>query len=399
MRLPRPPGVIRRFWGRHPLFADILIAVFALLLTIPSLTVRATIPETVNGAAIALLVILTVASCVALVWRRRFPRTVFALAILPSILVDTALAAGIGFPAAIVAIYTLAVYRSARSCWIGLGVACLALALSCVARIGADPDSLSLFINIAVSTAVALLIAALIGINVGNRKRYLAALIERSRQLLVERDQRGQLAAAAERTRIAREMHDIVSHSLTVIIALADGASATDDADRSRQAAQAAAQTAREALGEMRDMLGVLRDDTSSDSPLAPSLDGRALDALIESARTAGLPATLVRSGGPVTEPHAQLAVHRIIQEGLTNALRYARQPTYVRVTLTNDDEVVTVTVDNDGSRPDAPSTGSVLGLRGLQERVSFLGGELSYGITNGSRWRLYARLPKETTS
>jgi len=400
LRLPRPPGVIRRFWARHPLLADILIAVLALLLGGPGLTARADSAPAPSGWAVATLVALTMLGCLALVWRRRWPIAVFAVSLLPSVLVDTGLAAGVGLPAAVVALYSIAVYRSARACWIALGASWLVLAATCLARIGADGNSLAAFVNATLGTAVAMLIAALIGVNVGNRKRYLAALIDRSRQLLIERDQRGRLAASAERTRIAREMHDIVSHSLAVIIALADGASATDDPARSREAARAAAQTAREALGEMREMLGVLRDDDAvAETPLAPPLDQRALDGLIESARSAGLPATLVRTGGHVTDPHAQLAVHRIVQEGLTNALRYARQPTFVRVTVTHDEKAVTVTIDNDGSLPDTPSSGSVLGLRGLQERVAYLGGDLTYGIADDSRWRLRARLPKENTA
>ena len=114
------------------------------------------------------------------------------------------------------------------------------------------------------------LIGALIGANVGGRKRYVEALIERSRQLTIERDQQAQLATAAERTRIAREMHDIVSHSLTVIVALSEGAAATTETERARSAARTAADTARGALTEMRAMLGVLRTDDTGSAPLAP---------------------------------------------------------------------------------------------------------------------------------
>src|SRR5690606_15083342 len=90
-------------------------------------------------------------------------------------------------------------------------------------------------------------------------------LIERSQQLAIERDQQAQIAAAEERTRIAREMHDIVSHSLAVVVALAEGATATEDQDRSRQATRAIADTSREALAQMRVMLGVLRSDAAPD--------------------------------------------------------------------------------------------------------------------------------------
>ena len=122
---------------------------------------------------------------------------------------------------------------------------------------------LQIALNSVVSALVLGLIGTLIGVNVGGRKRYIAAVIDRSRQLLVERDQQAQLAAAAERARIAREMHDIVSHSLTVIVALSEGAAATADPEQARAASTASATTARAALAEMRSMLGVLRRPTT----------------------------------------------------------------------------------------------------------------------------------------
>ena len=395
LRLPRAPGVIRRFWARHPVFADVLVASLALLLSIPSLTVRASFPVEVNGWAVTLLVVLTLAGCVALVWRRRWPSTVFAIALLPSILVDTVLVAGIGFPAAMVAIYSVAVYRSMRACWIALGIACVVLGVNCLTRVGADAESLTLFINVAISTAVALLVAALIGINIGNRKRYLLALIDRSRQLLVERDQRGQLAAAAERTRIAREMHDVVSHSLTVIVALSEGAAATADPDRAREASRAVSATAREALAEMRMMLGVLRDDSVAAPPLAPLLDASLQD-VVTAAQGAGYPVTLSISGVPDHTPIVRLALLRIAQEGLTNAMRYAHEPTFIRVRAQFDAAGLTVDVENDGARQHEPSRGAGVGLAGLRERVTHLGGTLDAGLVAPTIWRLRARIPQE---
>ena len=396
LRLPRPPGVIRRFWARHPVFADVLVAIAALLFSIPTLAFRSTIQQPVNEFSITLLAFLTLASCVAVVWRRRWPLTVFAIALLPSIFVDTVLVAGIGFPAAIVGIYSVAVYRSARACWIALGVACIVLGLNCLARIGADADSLGLFINVAISTAVALLVAALIGINVGNRRRYLLALIDRSRQLLVERDQRGQLAAAAERTRIAREMHDVVSHSLTVIVALSEGAVATADPERSREASRAVSATAREALAEMRMMLGVLRDDSDEAPPLAPLLDASLQD-VVAAAQGAGYPVTLSISGVPDQTPVVRLALLRIAQEGLTNAMRYAHDPTFIRVRAQFDNAGLTVDVDNDGARAGETSRGAGVGLAGLRERVVHLGGTVDAALIAPTIWRLRARIPKES--
>ncbi|QTV80514.1 sensor histidine kinase [Microbacterium sp. NIBRBAC000506063] len=166
-------------------------------------------------------------------------------------------------------------YRSSRAAmWtLAAAVGCAALTAFIWTRTGVT--ALNEGTVLVGSTTTLLLIGALIGVNVGGRKRYVEALIERSRQLAVERDQQAQLAAAAERTRIAREMHDIVSHSLAVVVALAEGAHAIDDPHRSKQANRAIADTAREALTQMRVMLGVLRTDAESEPgasalPLGP---------------------------------------------------------------------------------------------------------------------------------
>ena len=112
-----------------------------------------------------------------------------------------------------------------------------------------------------------MLAATLIGVNVGNRKRYVAALVDRAAQLARERDQQAQLARVSERARIAREMHDIISHSLSVIVALADGADAIAqiDPERSRVAMREVAATGRNSMAEMRRLLGVLGEDSDTD--------------------------------------------------------------------------------------------------------------------------------------
>ncbi|MBU4465163.1 MAG: ATP-binding protein [Actinobacteria bacterium] len=396
LRLPRPPGVIRRFWARHPLGTDILIAVLAFLLAVPGVTVRTEQATSSSGVTIALTVLLAIGGCVALVWRRRWPILVFAATLLQMMFFDVAMVAVITGPAAMIGIYSLAVYRSVRASWIVYGVACTALALNATLRSIADGTSLGVYVNVALSAAVVLLVGLLIGINVGNRRRYLEALIDRSRQLLVERDQQAQLAASAERTRIAREMHDIVSHSLTVIVALSEGAAATADPAQARNASRAAAATARDALAEMRVMLGVLRDDRADDdAPLAPTFDASLTD-IVESARRAGHRVTLTMSGVPAGLPAVHLAIVRITQESLTNAMRYGHDTNHIRVQLHVGDPGIELTIENDGARADEPSQGAGLGLRGLQERVAHLGGTIEAGIVAPNTWRVHARIPQE---
>ncbi|WP_259363450.1 histidine kinase [Microbacterium esteraromaticum] len=269
LRLPRPPGVIRRFWARHPRLADILIALFCLLGSFGLSSTAQQRDGAHSPVVTAVLGMLILGACIALVWRRS--RTTAAL--VAALVVDLALLAGTSATGSLmfaVAVYSVAVYRATRLAWLWLGLGAVATAVLGLALLGAGRLDVQDLVNAILSVAVPGLIAALIGVNVGGRRRYLEAIIDRSRQLLVERDQQAQLAAAAERDRIAREMHDIVSHSLTVVVALSEGAAATDDRSRSRDASLAAARTARSALAEMRSMLGVLRDGDPH-APLAPS--------------------------------------------------------------------------------------------------------------------------------
>jgi signal transduction histidine kinase len=343
------------------------------------------------------MIVLAVLGCVVLVWRRRWPLVVFIVTLTPVLLLGPDEINTINGPATVVAIYSVAVYRSSRAAWIALGSAVVALGLNMLVRTLMGYTDGILLLNIAISFGVSLLLGTLVGVNVGNRKRYLEALIDRSRQLLVERDQQAQLAAAAERTRIAREMHDVVSHSLTVIVALSEGASVTADPKRSREASRAVAATARDALSEMRMMLGVLRDERPDAAPLAPSEDG-SLDDLVEAARRAGFPVSLSVTGIPDSPPVVRQAIRRIVQEGLTNAMRYAHDPRFIRVEVVHAANELTLTVDNDGSRHNEPSGGGGLGLLGLRERLAHLGGQLDAGMISPDHWRLRARIPLEST-
>ncbi len=395
LRLPRPPGVIRRFWARHPLAADILLAVFALLLSVPTLVVLAPNDEPLTGVMLAVGIMLVVGACAALVWRRRWPVTAFVVSLLPILVLAPDMAGTLSGPAALIALYSVAVYRSVRACWISFGAAFALVISHSIVSIATDAVNAGGQININISTMVMLLIGALVGVNMGNRRRYLHALIDRSRQLVIERDQQALLAAASERARIAREMHDIVSHSLTVVVALADGASATADRDRARDATQAIAATAREALSEMRSMLGVLRSDDDGQPPFVPVGDGSIHD-VIAAAQRAGLPATLTVSGTIDATPAQQLAVRRIVQEGITNAARYATDPSFIRASVDYSGDSIRLVIENDGARADTPSQGAGWGLVGLRERVASLEGSFDAGMVAPHLWRLRAEFPKE---
>lgn len=393
LRLPRPPGVLRRFWARHPVVADVLIALVCLLLSlVPAGTITRDLPAPIAIGLSILTPAAVLAACATLLWRRTRPLVPFVAAFLLEAGFLFALAP-IGSPLMLVTCYSLAVYRSSRAAWTGFGIGVASLAAFGGLLTLTGVITLQVAANAVLMSVVLGLIGTLIGVNVGGRKRYLAAVIDRSRQLLVERDQQAQLAAADERARIAREMHDIVSHSLTVIVALSEGAAATPDREQARAAASSAAETARSALTEMRAMLGVLRADDSP-LPLAP-LEPTPPQETVAHAQRAGYPVTLSVVGGAALAPTVAHAVGRIVQEGVTNAMRHAPSATSIAVQLAYSEESVTVEIVNDGARPTVASSG--FGLRGLAERAAHAGGTITSLPIEDGRWMLRAELPTRT--
>nr|WP_318387229.1 histidine kinase [Microbacterium liquefaciens] len=327
--------------------------------------------------------------CSTLLWRRRAPLGPFVAAvILGTVGLFTGMSGGIVL--LLVACYGVAVYRSARLAWICYGIgAAWFLGLTTILML-TGTTLLQVGIDTALGYVALGLIGTLVGVNVGGRKRYLLAIIDRSRQLLIERDQQAQLAAASERARIAREMHDIVSHSLTVIVALSEGAAATPDREQARRAAVSVADTARGALTEMRSMLGVLRDDESP-LPLAPMQPVPARDT-VETAQRAGYPATLTVIGQADVSPAVAHAIGRIVQEGVTNAMRHAPTAKSITVRLEYTADTVVIEIVNDGVSGEIGSDG--FGVRGLSERAAHVHGTVRSAPADGGRWILRAVLP-----
>lgn len=394
LRLPRPPGVIRRFWARHPRLADVLVALLTGLVTFPapsrSDAFTGALWELTRPASVIALVV----ACIALVWRRRVPRLAFALAGTGVILAIPS-GSGVGGATIAVAAYAVAVYAGSSDAWLAAAALTGTALLGSAAAALAGILSWSPALNGCAALVIAVLIGTLVGVNVGNRARYLAALMDTSRRLWAEREQQARLAAAAERTRIAREMHDVVSHSLTVIVALSEGATATSDIVRGRAATQQISATARGALDEMRAMLGVLRDERlDADAPLTP-LDGDTVRSAVAAARSAGVPVVLRTTGGEIDDLHVRLAVARVVQEGLTNVIRHARGAREVIVTVTAMAEGVTVEIVNDGVTRSA--SGSGYGIRGLHERAARVGGVAEAGPLADGRWRVRLHVPRSS--
>jgi signal transduction histidine kinase len=392
--LPRPPGVVRRYWMRHSRLADVLIAIAGLILVYP---------ESIDtglglGGADWLdhgWLFLPVLSAAALLFRRTRPLQALGF----QIVIGAVLMAVAGttiVATTLLMVYAVAVYSRTLYAWIGSALAYGAMWLG-VWIGGHFPDGNSAFL-------VGLVFVLLVGSNIGNRRRYLEALIDRAAQLARERDQQGQLATAAERSRIAREMHDVVAHSLSVMVRLSDGAEAVADQDpaRSREAVRQIGDVGRESLRDMRRLLGVLRDgEQTQGAELGPQPTLAELDHLVETYRAAGLPVAVQQVGVPPVDSGVQVAVYRTVQESLTNALRYSREPSRVLVQLDYTDGVGIEVTDDGLNLGPQPSVGTGRGLVGLRERAAVFGGAVEAGPRidptsgqDGGGWRVRVSLP-----
>jgi signal transduction histidine kinase len=259
--------------------------------------------------------------------------------------------------------------------------------------------------------------ALLAGVVVRTLRSQLDWLAERAERLERERDQQASLAAVTERARIAREMHDVVSHNVQVMVTLADAASLAQASDptRAAEAMHEVSSTGRQALTDMRRMLGVLREESGpagaahdhsahrgAPTPLTPQPGLGELPALVERVRATGLEVSVHTDGRPFeVSGAAGLTVYRVVQEALTNALKHADEPTHVEVRLAFADPDVAVGVIDDGrarvtmpsSTAAAPRSEGGHGLAGMAERAAAFGGTLRAGPGPGGGWEVEAML------
>lgn len=222
-------------------------------------------------------------------------------------------------------------------------------------------------------------------------------LRERALRLERERDQQAQIATVAERNRIAREMHDIVAHSLSVVVAQADGGryAAGNDPAAATRALETIAETSRAALADMRRILGVLRDENGDPAALIPQPADTDIATLIAQVKAAGLSVSHVSIGAPrALPPGAGVAVYRIVQESLTNVLKHGGPQASAIVTTAWESAGLTVTVDDDGRGAAATSDGAGHGLVGMRERATMLGGSLTAGPRPGGGFRVQFHIP-----
>jgi signal transduction histidine kinase len=394
-------------WIRaHPFEADTLLAAAILALTvIVWVAYRNAPPAELGGgrfrSADVFGAVLVVLQTVPLAWRRARP--------VPALVVIGA--AGVAFsglnylPVTGGVGVTIALYSVAAHCDRRRSIACLAgVLLVGFAILGlSDVNHHRVAVSDVIAQVLVFTMAWTLGDNLRTRRAYTASLEERAARLEREQDDGARRAVNAERARIARELHDVVAHSVSVMVVQAGAARRVlhRDPDRASEALSSIETTGRQALDELRRLLGMLREYTDQPPSLTPQPQLRDLDALVAQVEEAGLAVQLIVEGQPRELPSGiDLSVFRIVQEALTNTLKHAG-PAHARIALRYSPRELVLQVTDDGrgaasrlvSR-DGGARRDGQGLVGMRERVALYGGELRTGPRPGGGYEVEARLP-----
>ncbi|MGP4024447.1 sensor histidine kinase [Actinomadura sp. 3N407] len=338
-------------------------------------------------------VLLTAGLVGPLVLRRTFPRAVFAtVALVSGVQCVLGVVPVQANSAVLMGLYTVTAGYSLR--W-GLA-AMLVTEVGAVMATFRYPSGADDMKNTFAMLTVVVAGVWLLGLHMRTRRAYLRSVEERAERLERERDNEVKVAMAAERARIARELHDVVAHNVSVIVVQADGASYAIDTDvgRARQALDTISSTGRLALAEMRRLLGVLREHDDAGA-FAPQPGVAELDDLIEQVRASGLAVTFEMDGTPPAMSEGrQLTIYRIVQEALTNTLKHGGPRVAVAVRLRYAEDALEIRVDDDGRGAAAPDDGRGHGLAGMRERVAVYGGDLCAAPRPGGGFEVVARIP-----
>jgi signal transduction histidine kinase len=305
--------------------------------------------------------------------------------------------------AMLVIIYTVAGDGARWASRLGLAGGLLAGTLS-TTRWPDDHSGVLGHIAVAVFQTVPFALAWVLGDSLRTRRAYFAQLEERAARLEKEREAQAKVAVAAERARIARELHDVVAHNVSVMVVQADGAAYVLDAapDQARKALETISSTGRQALAEMRRLLGVLRTgEHKEEGEYVPQPDVEQIDDLVEQCRSAGLPVDFKVEGTPRPLPSGvELTAYRIVQEALTNTRKHGGPGAGASVRLVYFDDGLGLLVEDDGKGAphelyeDGGVDGRGHGLIGMRERVGMVGGTLDAGPRPGGGFRISALLP-----
>ncbi|MEV6787051.1 sensor histidine kinase [Streptomyces sp. NPDC051098] len=388
------------FIRRHPTGVDTF---WAVVLGGISLLWAATVPVGVGDKWTAALVVLLLSLVVTL--RRRMPEKML---VLTAALGVAQLALDIQVNPAdfamLVIIYTVAAHD--RSPWASRLALVGGLSAATLAQLRWPMEETGtwgkVFFTVVLSVPFAL--AWVLGDSIRTRRAYFAQLEERATRLEKEREAQSKVAVAAERARIARELHDVVAHNVSVMVVQADGAAYVLDAapDQAKQALETISTTGRQALAEMRRLLGVLRTgDAPESGEYVPQPDVQQIEDLVEQVRHSGLTVDFKIEGTARQLPSGvELTAYRIVQEALTNTRKHGGPEAGASVRLVYFDDGLGLLVEDDGRGSahelyeDGGADGRGHGLIGMRERVGMVGGTLDAGPRPGGGFRISALLP-----
>lgn len=378
-------------WLRdHPLGADWLLAVgLTMMAVIAHLTIRD--PDVVDPSVLG--AVLAVGASLPIGWRRRSPALVLLVITLCQMGLEAMNAAGPGWMGVVISAYTLGAYRSGHELWrSGVGLVLAVIGFVVVGTLHGDAPWQAL-----ISTPVIVGAAVLLGDNMRRRRERSAELVERAERAERERHLLAHQHVQEERTRIARELHDVVAHSVSLMVIQTAAArrqllAGPDGVDASLEAVEA---TGRATMQEMRRILGVLRDTNGAVS-LAPQPSLAAIEDLATGATD--LPVS-VRSQGDLQHlpTGVEVSAFRIVQEALTNVRRHAGPVLHVDVSLVRAGSSLTVEITDDGRGAAAAITdegGQGFGLVGMRERVAAFDGQFAAGPRPGGGWRVRVVFP-----
>ncbi|MFE2419565.1 sensor histidine kinase [Streptomyces hokutonensis] len=390
------------FLRRHPTWVDTFWAVFLLGLSGVSIASTSYASGRHGTAAGALAV--SAVMCVAIALRRRWPEKVLVVVLvtgLAQLVLDIEPVAA-DF-AMLVIVYTVAAVGARWASRFALASGLGAATLSQI-RWPQEHTSSAGLVALAVFQTVPFALAWVLGDSMRTRRAYFAQLEERAARLEKEREAQAKVAVAAERARIARELHDVVAHNVSVMVVQADGAAYVLDSapDQAKKALETISSTGRQALAEMRRLLGVLRTGEHKEAgEYVPQPDVEQIDDLVQQCRTSGLPVDFKVEGTPRPLPSGvELTAYRIVQEALTNTRKHGGPNTGASVRLVYFDDGLGLLVEDDGKGAphelyeEGGVDGQGHGLIGMRERVGMVGGTLDAGPRPGGGFRISALLP-----
>ncbi|WP_371668101.1 sensor histidine kinase [Streptomyces sp. NBC_00289] len=333
-------------------------------------------------------------ACVPLVFRSRAPLVVAAVVTVLEVLARAATGTQALVPgASLVAVYTVASLRPRRTAWITAATVAVAVAATAVGVGLGDQSGVATSVLVRIDLV---LLAAGLGDAVRSRRAKLALVEQRAVLAEQTREEEARRRVTEERVRIARELHDVVAHHITLVNAQAGVAQhlVRTDAEKAYRALGAIKETSRAALEELRATVGLLRQADDSPPSLAPAPGLEDLDGLVDGFRRTGMTVDVTRTGAarPLT-PATGLAAYRIVQEALTNTHKHAGSAT-AHITLVYGPDTLRLTVADDGDGTARPGPGTGHGLIGMRERATAFGGTLTAGTSPRGGFRVHAELP-----